>query len=96
MLQLKKKDFNKIINKLKKRFKVKERHTGDWQITFFLNGRYIGRTKCSEGRGDIPPIIVQKIRKQLYFANNKELVDFKNCPLSCEEYITLLKQRKFI
>lgn len=96
MMPLKKKKFSVIVRKLKRRFKVKEKRTGDWQIIFYFKGKLIGRTKCSEGRGDIPPIIVQRIKKQLYFANDKEFTDFKNCPLSCREYIRLLEQRKII
>jgi len=93
MIQIKKREFKKIVNKLKKRFIIKEGHTGDWQIKIFHEGKLIARTKCSEGKGDIPPIIVQKIKKQLYFGNDKELVDFKNCPLSCEGYLNLLRVR---
>lgn len=96
MLQLKKKDFEIIVDKLKKKFNVKERHTGDWQIRVFYNGKLIGGTKCSGGRGDIPPIIAQKIKKQLYFANNRELVEFKQCSLTCEEYLDLLKTRNIL
>ncbi len=96
MMQLKKKEFATIVNKLRRKFEVEEGHTGHWQIKFFYQGKFVGRTKCSEGKGDIPPIIVQRMKGQLYLADDKELADFKNCPLSCEEYIVLLKQRKFI
>lgn len=96
MMQLKKKEFATIVKKLKKEFSVKEKHTGDWQINFYLRGKWIGHTKCSEGRGDIPPVIVQRMKRQLYLADDKELSDFKNCPLTCEQYINLLKERGFI
>jgi len=96
MMQLKKKEFTAIVNKLKRGFRVKERHTGDWQINFYFKKNWVGRTKCSEGKGDIPPVIVQRIKSQLYFADDKELTDFKDCPLKCSEYIDLLKQRKKI
>ena len=93
MLQLKKKEFKQIVNKLKDEFRIKEVHTGDYQIRIFYEGKLIAGTKCSEGGGDIPPIIVQKIKKQLYLANDNELRDFKDCPLSCKEYVNLLKDR---
>lgn len=96
MMQLKKNEFATIVNKLKGGFEVKERHTGDWKINFYFEGKYVGRTKCSEGKGDIPPVIVQRIKNQLYLANDGELADFKDCPLKCSEYIDLLKQRKKI
>lgn len=96
MIQLKKREFGKIVNKLKRGFEIKERHTGDWQIRLWYQGRLIGGTKCSEGRGNIFPIITQKIRKQLYFRNDEELSNFKNCPLTCTDYIKLLKERNII
>ena len=96
MMQLKKKEFATIVNKLSRKFEVEEGRTGDWQVKFFYQGKFVGRTKCSEGGGDIPPVIVQRIKNQLYLADDKELADFKNCPLSCEAYIALLKQREVI
>lgn len=96
MLQLKKRDFGTIVNKLKKEFDIKDRHTGDWRIQVFYNGKLTARTKCSEGNGDIHPNIVQKIKKQLYFADDQELVEFKNCPLKCKDYLILLKKRNIL
>ena len=93
MIQIKKREFKKIVNKLKEKFALKERHTGDWRIRIFHEGKLIAGTKCSEGKDDIPPIIVQKIKKQLYFADDKELVGFKKCPLTCEDYLNLLRVR---
>ena len=94
MIQMKKREFEKIVNKLKEKFNLKERHTGDWIVTVYHKGNYVTLTKCSEGRGDLKPHLAQKIKKQLYFANDKEFLDFKNCPMTCEEYLNLMKERR--
>jgi len=96
MLQLKKKEFTKIIKKLRENFTIKERHTGDLQVRIYYKDKLVVGTKCSEGKGDIHPIIVQRIRKQLGLANDQELAELKNYPLSCDRYVELLKQRGVI
>lgn len=96
MVQLKKREFDQIINKLKEKFEVKTSRTGHRQIRIYYEGKYIERTKRSWGRGDVPPIIVGQIRKQLNFANSEELIQFKDCPLTCEQYLKLLEKRKVI
>jgi len=93
MIQIKKKEFEKIVNKLKEKFSLKERRTGDWKVTVYYKENYVTFTKCSGGRGDLKPHIAQRIKKQLYFANDKEFLDFKNCPMTCEEYLNLIKER---
>lgn len=96
MIQLKKKDFNTIVQKMKRKFEVREGHTGDWQVRIFYKNKFIVRTKCSEGGGDIFPNIVKQIQKQLHFSNDEELKQFIDCSLSCNQYLSLLQERDVI
>ena len=63
--------------------------------TLYYEGRAIIRTRISHGQGDIPPIIVAKMRSQLKVteAQLRALVD---CSLSYEDYIELLKTKGII
>ena len=90
---LKKTEFKKIVNKLKKKFSVEERHTGHWHIIISYKGHPLTRTKCSEGRDDIPPIWANKIKKRLNFSSDEEFRDFIKCPMTCEDYLNLMKAR---
>ncbi len=94
MIQMKKREFEKIVNKLKKKFCLKEGHTGDWKVKVYYKGNFVAWTKCSEGRGDLPPIIAKEIKKQLHFANDREFLDFKDCTMTCKKYLNLLKARR--
>lgn len=90
---LKKREFKKIVNKLKKEFCVEEKHTGHWQIIVSYKGDILSRTKCSEGRGDIPPIWAHRIKKRLNFSSDEEFRNFIKCPMTCKDYLNLLKAR---
>jgi len=63
--------------------------------TLYYEGRAILRTRVSHGRGDIPPIIVAKMRSQLKVTEEqmRRLVD---CSMSYVDYIALLTAKGLI
>jgi len=63
--------------------------------TLYYEGRAIIRTRISHGQGDIPPIIVAKMRSQLKVTET-QLPALVDCSLSYEEYIELLKTKGII
>lgn len=94
LAELKTREFeNKVIGKLKNVFRVTTRSTGDiiYDIKDKKTGRFIFRTKRSQQRR-IKPWIVEQIKKQL-FMTRRQFVDFKNCPLSANDYRNLLLEK---
>ena len=87
---MKKKDIERIFTKLD----LKVRATGHNYGWLVVNGKKILRVHYSHGR-DIPDNVVNKIRGQLKLSTK----DFKNlikCPLTYQDYIAILKQKKII
>ncbi|MCE7987234.1 MAG: hypothetical protein DYG89_39185 [Caldilinea sp. CFX5] len=84
-MQLKKREAETLFGKLQLDVESSHHKTA----TFYYSGRAILRTRVSHGRGDIPPIIVAKLRSQLKVTEEqmRRLVD---CSMSYEEYVSLL------
>jgi hypothetical protein len=61
----------------------------------YYEGRAVLRTRISHGRGDIPPVIVAKLRSQLKVTEPqlRELID---CSMRYEDYIAVLKAKGII
>ncbi|QDA31507.1 type II toxin-antitoxin system HicA family toxin [Thermococcus indicus] len=45
---------------------------------------------------ELGPALVKRIMKQLHFNDPKKFDDFVKCPLSYEEYLTMLREKKVI
>ncbi|HOT92433.1 MAG TPA: hypothetical protein PLJ78_09245 [Anaerolineae bacterium] len=90
-MQLKKREVQRIFDKLELEVRSTH-HTIGW---FVYKGRKILKTRVSFGQGDIPLSVVHKLRGQLKLS----LADFialKDCPLSRDGYIAILKAKGFI
>ncbi len=90
-MQIKKAEVGKIFEKL--RLEVRStKHRYGW---FIYKGRKILRVHYSHGKGGVPGRVSEKIRSQLKLSKNdfKELID---CPLSLEDYITIIKKKGLI
>jgi hypothetical protein len=90
-LQLKKREAEALFEKLHLVIQTSHHKTA----TLYYEGRAILRTRVSHGQGDIPPIIVAKIRSQLK-VGEQQLRKLVECSMSYEEYIHLLKEKGFI
>ena len=87
-----------VIGKIRKRFEVKERSGGHVYYELWYDAKKIGETHHSHGSGgkEIPDDILQKIKRQLNLNNIQQLHDLKNCPLSEDDYLNLLKENHVI
>lgn len=87
---MKKKDIERIFTKLDLKVRATDHNYG-WLI---VNRKKILRVHYSHGR-DIPDNVVNKIRGQLKLST-KDFKNLINCPLSYQDYIAILKQKKII
>ena len=87
---MKKKEIEKIFRKLDLKARATSHNYG-WLV---VNGKKILRVHYSHGR-DIPDNVVNKIRGQLKLSI-KDFTNLINCPLSYQDYIAILKQKKII
>ena len=86
------------INEMEKIFRkldLKVRSTGHNYGWLIVNGRKILRVHYSHGKGDIPSVVVNKIRGQLKLSQ-KDFVELINCPLTHEDYLNILKQKGIV
>jgi len=63
------------------------------------NGKATGvHTYMSHGSGhrDIAGNVLSKMKNQLKLDTTNDLVDLVNCPMSKEQYIMILREKKFI
>jgi hypothetical protein len=90
-MQLKKREAEALFAKLRLDVQTSHHKTA----TLYYAGRAILRTRISHGQGDIPPIIVAKLRNQLK-VTEQQLRSLVDCGLSYEEYIELLKAKGII
>ena len=88
---MKKKEIEKIFRKLD----LNVRSTGHQYGWLLVNGTKILRVHYSHGRGDIPGKVINKIRGQLKLSK-RDFKDLIECPLTYEDYISILKQKRFI
>lgn len=80
------------IEKIFRKLNLKVRSTGHNYGWLIVNNKKILRVHYSHGKGDVPPVIVNKIRGQLKLSQ-KDFVELINCPLTYEDYINILKQK---
>lgn len=90
-MQLKKREAQRIFDKLELEVRSTH-HIIGW---FVYKGRKILKTRVSFGQGDIPATVVHKLRGQLKLSP-ADFADLKDCPLSREGYIAILKAKGFI
>lgn len=86
------------INEMERIFRkldLKVRSTGHNYGWLIVNGRKILRVHYSHGKGDIPSVVVNKIRGQLKLSQ-KDFVELINCPLTYEDYLNILKQKGIV
>ena len=87
---MKKREIEKIFRKLD----LKVRTTGHNYGWLVVDEKKILRVHYSHGR-DVPDKIVDKIRGQLKLSV-KDFKNLVNCPLTYEDYIAILKQKRII
>jgi hypothetical protein len=90
-MQIRKADVRKIFEKLKLEVRS-TKHRYGW---FTFEGRKILRVHYSHGRGSIPGRVSDKIRSQLKLTQ-KDFSDLIECPLSLEDYESILKDKGVI
>jgi len=93
------KDFeNKVINKIREKFDVRERKTHHKFFEIYYKNKKICMTYCSYGaKGkDIPDSILAKIKRQLRLEKLEQLYKLKECPMKADDYLNLLKQKNVI
>lgn len=83
------------INKIFKKLDLKVRSTGHKYGWLIVKDKKILRVHYSHGKGDIPNKIVNKIRGQLKLSQ-KDFMELAKCPMTFEDYINLLRQKKII
>ncbi len=89
---------NKVIGKIKKKFKVKERVGKHIYYEIWHKGKKIKETYHSHGSSgkEIYYDTLQKIKRQLNLNNIKQLDELKQCSMEAEDYFNLLKQKNVI
>ena len=80
------------MGKIFRKLDLKVRSTGHNYGWLIVNGRKILRVYYSHGKGDIPSVVVNKIRGQLKLSQ-KDFLELINCPLTYEGYLSILKQK---
>ena len=88
----------KVIGKIRGAFEVVERHSGHLYYDIYYGGKVVVTTyqsNTSPGK-DIPDSILGKIKRQLRLNSSQQLHDLKNCPMSAEDYLNLLKSKGII
>lgn len=87
-MQLKKREVQRIFDKLEMETRSSH-HTIAW---FTYQGQKVLKTRVSFGKGDVPPLVVQKIRGQLKLSI-PDFVALKDCPLDRDGYIQILQEK---
>ena len=87
-----------VIGKLKGKFEIDQTSRGHIYYEISYKGKKVVETHRSHGSGgkEIFDDILSKIKRQLRLDNVKQLHDLKNCPMSAEDYVDLLKQKHVI
>ena len=80
------------MGKIFRKLDLKVRSTGHNYGWLIVNGRKILRVHYSHGKGDIPSVVVNKIRGQLKLPQ-KDFLELINCPLTYEGYLRILEQK---
>ena len=90
-MQLKWKEVRRVYEKLQ--VDIREgKDPGGW---FTYEGKKVLYVRRSKGEGDVPGHVPEKIRQSLRL-NEKSFIQLKNCPLSREEYIEILRNKGYL
>lgn len=92
-------DFKKyVIGKISKVLEIKVKETHHVYYHLFYNGKLVLRPYHSHrsGSADLYDYEEQSLKNQLRLDNKKQLYDLKNCPLSAESYLEILRTKKVI
>ena len=90
-MQLKWKEVRRLYEKLQ--VDVREgKDPGGWLM---CGGKKIFYLRQSKGEGDVPGHVPEKIRQSLHL-NEELFIQLKNCPLSRERYIEILKKKDYL
>lgn len=89
---------NDVLGKIKKEFRVEERTGSHTYYELWYKGKKVAQTHHSHGNSgkDISDDILQKVKRQLNLNNIVQLHDLKNCPMSAEDYLNLLKKKHVV
>lgn len=90
-MQLKKREAEKIVNKLQIEYKSKK-HNHGW---FRHRGVPILKVYYSHGRGEMPGTIPDRFRQSLKLDEDQFRL-LKDCPIDRERYIEILKKKRYI
>ena len=90
-MQLKKAEIGKLFDKLKLDARS-TKHRYGW---FTFEGKKILKVHYSHGKGSVPGRVSDKIRSQLKLSQ-KDFRGLIDCPLTLEDYISILKQKGLI
>ena len=90
-MQLKKAEIGKLFDKLKLDVRS-TKHRYGW---FTFEGKKILTVHYSHGKGSVPGRVSDKIRSQLKLSQ-KDFRGLIDCPLTLEDYISILKQKGLI
>lgn len=85
-----------VINRIREKFEVKERMGGHVYYEVWHQGKKIKETHHSHGRKEISDRVLGAIKRQLNLNTTQQLDDLKNCSMSAEDYLDLLKQKHVI
>jgi hypothetical protein len=88
----------KVIGKIKEKFEIKEREGKHTFYEIWYRGIKIGETYHSHSSSgkEISDDILQKIKRQLYLDHLKQLYDLRDCPMTAEDYLDLLKRKNVV
>jgi hypothetical protein len=89
---------NRVIGKIKKKFRVDERRGKHIYYEIWYKDMKILETYHSYGSSgkEISDDILQKIKRQLNLNTLKQLFDLRDCPMTAEDYLNLLKHKNVI
>jgi hypothetical protein len=91
-------DRNKTYRSLKKKgFVDSPGHSGDHKyLEYFADGKLALYTKISHGSNkDLDDYLVRQMSSQCKLTKN-QFADLVNCPMSQEDYLTVLKEKEIL
>lgn len=88
-MQIKKKEAEKIFNKLDIQRKSSNHHVSGWVI---INRKKTLPVHYSNGRGDMPGKVGDRFRKS-FKLNVREFCELKDCLMSKEKYLSIILKR---
>ncbi len=81
--------------RLLEKYNFRPRPTHHFMYALYYNEKLILMSRVSHGDKQIPPHIIQEIRKQMKL-NSREFQDASACTLTGEKYIEILRSKGLI